>query len=111
MLPGNGEHVKCREVRPPCASVDFKFRAHPPDEFRVAVFRRKHTAQKQQMPVCTWFDIGTERLRRCGEHDAELLQPLLRPGQVHAFAGYHLPMCAPPSTCSTSPVTCGASVK
>jgi hypothetical protein len=27
------------------------------------------------------------------------------------FAGYHLPKCAPPSTCSTSPVTCGASVK
>src|SRR5271157_2323619 len=27
------------------------------------------------------------------------------------LAGYHLPMCAPPSTCSTSPVTCGASVK
>ena len=26
-------------------------------------------------------------------------------------SGYHLPMCAPPSTCSTSPVTCGASVK
>jgi hypothetical protein len=25
------------------------------------------------------------------------------------FAGYHLPMCEPPSTCSTSPVTCGAS--
>jgi AraC family transcriptional regulator, regulatory protein of adaptative response / methylated-DNA-[protein]-cysteine methyltransferase len=29
----------------------------------------------------------------------------------HTFAGYHLPTCAPPSTCSTSPVTCGASVK
>ena len=26
-------------------------------------------------------------------------------------ASYHLPTCAPPSTCSTSPVTCRASVK
>ena len=39
------------------------------------------------------------------ELDAEFFQPLLGTGRPRAFAGYHLPTCAPPSTCSTSPVT------
>jgi hypothetical protein len=32
-------------------------------------------------------------------------QAALRVGGLLAFAAYHFPECAPPSTCSTSPVT------
>ncbi len=39
------------------------------------------------------------------QHEAKVFQPLLCAGRPGAFAGYHLPTCAPPSTCSTSPVT------
>src|SRR5208337_687645 len=56
---------------------------------------------------------GAERLsldaRQAGV-DAELAQPLLRAG-LRAHPGHHLPRCAPPSTCSTSPVMRGASVR
>src|SRR5579859_4544951 len=33
------------------------------------------------------------------------------PQPAHVCAAYHLPTCAPPSTCSTSPVTWPASVR
>ena len=42
--------------------------------------------------------------------DNEFAQPLLGAGQTRPV-GHHLPTCAPPSTCSTSPVTWPASVR
>ena len=45
------------------------------------------------------------------ELDAKFFQPLLGAGRPRAFAGYHLPACAPPSTCNTSPVVNVASVR
>ena len=54
---------------------------------------------------------SAERAGSIGEHDAELLQPALRVEPAATLAAYHLPVCAPPSTCSTSPVTWRDSVR
>jgi hypothetical protein len=66
---------------------------------------RKHTAEEEQITGLYGFDIGAERSGRRREFDAELLQSALRVGRLRALAAYHFPECAPPSTCSTSPVT------
>jgi len=73
--------------------------------------RQKHPAQKKQIARLHRFHIRAERLRRRWKLDAKFFQPLFGAGRARAFAGYHLPMCAPPSTCSTSPVIWRASVR
>jgi hypothetical protein len=40
-----------------------------------------------------------------GENDPEVIQSAFRTGELRIARTYHLPLCAPPSTCSTSPVT------
>jgi hypothetical protein len=85
--------------------------APTPDEFRCAAFRGKHPAQKKQIARLRCFRIDAERLRRRREIEAKFFQPLLSAGKPRAFARYHLPACAPPSTCSISPVVNVASVR
>src|SRR5262249_37191019 len=103
--------VERREVSRLPSSVQIEFRAHAPDEFRLAAFRGQHPAQKKQVARAHRFHIRAKRLRRRRELDAKVLQSLLGAGRARLFSGYHLPTCAPPSTCSTSPVTLGASVR
>ncbi len=105
MLPRGSEDVKRREVSRLAPRVHIELRADAPNEFRPVAFRGKHPAQKKQIARLHRFHIGAERLRRRRELDAKFFQPLLGTGRPRAFAGYHLPTCAPPSTCSTSPVT------
>src|SRR5262250_2720795 len=54
---------------------------------------------------------GHATARRRRQLDAKFFQPLLGAGRPRAFAGYHLPACAPPSTCNISPVVKVASIK
>src|SRR5438445_2646153 len=95
-----GFHVELRADAPSESR-----RADAPSESRPAAFRGKHSAKKEQIVRLHGFYVRAERLRRHGELDAEFVQPLLGAGGPRAFAGHHLPTCAPPSTCSTSPVT------
>ena len=48
----------------------------------LAAFRRKHSAQKEQIARPHRLHIGAERLGRRRERDAKLLQPLLGAGRV-----------------------------
>src|SRR5258708_32619996 len=66
--------------------------------------------RKSGLPVHR-FRVGAKRLRRRRELDAKFFQPLLGAGRPRAFASYHLPACAPPSTCNISPVVKVASIK
>ena len=75
------------------------------DELRLVSDGRKHTAEEEQIAGLYGLDIRAERSGRRREFDAELLQSALRVGRLRAHAAYHFPECAPPSTCSTSPVT------
>src|SRR5437660_229771 len=101
----DSENVERRELSRLATGFHVELRADAPSESRPAAFRGKHSAKKEQIVRLHGFYVRAERLRRHGELDAEFVQPLLGAGGPRAFAGHHLPTCAPPSTCSTSPVT------
>ncbi len=111
MLSRHSEDVERREVSRLASRFHIELRADAPNEFRPVAFRGKHPAQKKQIARLHRFHISAERLRRRRELDAKFFQPLLGTGWPRAFARYHLPTCAPPSTCSTSPVIWRASVR
>ena len=73
-----------------------------PDEFRRATFRGQHSGEEKKITGLDRFRVGAERLGRSREFEAKLPQTLLGAGRIDIV--YHLPMCAPPSTCNTSPV-------
>src|SRR3954462_2750606 len=70
----------------------------------------QHAAQKEQIAYLHSLNVGAKRGGRRWELDAQLAQPPFG-ADLGFHPGHHLPRCAPPSTCSTSPVTCGASVR
>src|SRR5882762_6408689 len=111
MLTCDREAVKRREIGRLAARVHVEFRTDAPDEFRRAAFRGKHSGQKKKIARLHCFRIGAERLRRRRKLDAKFFQSLLGTGRPSAFARYHLPACAPPSTCNVSPVVYVASAK
>src|SRR5579864_5945809 len=111
MLRRDGEGVERRQAsrRTPCLYVEF--RANAPNEFGFAAYSRKHSGEKEQVARLHRFCVDAERLRRRGKLDAKFLQPLLSAGRPRAFSIYHLPACAPPSTCRISPEVNVASVR
>src|SRR6266853_5601775 len=111
MLTCDSEAVKRREIGRLAARVHVEFRTDAPDEFRRAAFRGKHSGQKKKIDRLHCFRIGAERLRRRRELDAKFFQSPLGAGRPSAFARYHLPACAPPSTCNISPAVKVASVR
>src|SRR6266478_841526 len=111
MFSRDSENVERREMSRLAPRFHIELRADASDEFRPAAFRRKHPGQKKQITRLHRFHIGAERLRRRRKLDAKFFQPLFGAGGLRVFAGDHLPTCAPPSTCSTSPVVWRASVR
>src|SRR6266480_5596695 len=111
MFSRDSENVERGEVSRLAPRFHIELRADAPNEFRGVAFRRKHPAQKKQIARLHRFHVRAERFRGRRKLDAKFFQPLLCTGRSRAFAGYHLPKCAPPSTCSTSPVTWRASVR
>src|SRR5260370_12283281 len=105
MLPRDSEDIERREVSSLAPRFHIELRADPPNYLRRVALRGKHPAQKKQIARLHRFHICPERLRRQWELDAKFFQPLLGAGRAGTFGGYHLPTCAPPSTCSSSPVT------
>jgi hypothetical protein len=105
MLRRDSEHVERRELGGLAPRFHIELPADAPDEFCSAAFRGKYPTQKKLIAGLYRFQIGAERLRRRRELDAKFFQLLLGAGWPRAPVGYHLPPCAPPSTCSTSPVT------
>src|SRR6267143_2196890 len=101
----HSEKVERRELSRLATGFQVELRADAPSESRPAAFRGKHSAKKEQIARLHGFYVRAERLRRRGELDAEFVQPLFFAGRPRALTGHHLPTCAPPSTCSTSPVT------
>ena len=104
-LSANIEHCSANGHLFIAGEENIELRADTPNEFRPVTVRGKHPTQIKQIARLHRFHIGAERLRRRRKLDVKFLQPLLGASRPRAFAGYHLPTCAPPSTCSTSPVT------
>src|SRR5215468_4754819 len=110
MLPRDSERVQRPKVSRLAPRLHIELCADAPNEFRPASFRGQHPGQKKQSAGLHRFRVGAKRLRR-RQLDAKFFQLLLDAGRPRAFAGYHLPACAPPSTCNISPVVKVASIK
>src|SRR5258707_14006864 len=111
MLPRDSERVQRRKASRLAPLLHIELCAEAPNEFRFASFRGQHPSQKKQIAGLHRFRVGAKRLRRRRELDAKFFQPLLGAGRPRAFASYHLPACAPPSTCNILPVVKRASIK
>src|ERR1700743_1913676 len=85
--------------------VRIQFFAQASHEFRLVSGDGKRAAEKQQITGLYGLDVSAKRSRWRREFDAKLGQPPLRVAWLRALVAYHLPACAPPSTCNTSPVT------
>ncbi len=86
------------------SSLDIDFFSKPTKIFRFMVYDWKQSAQEQEVPRLDRLDIAAQRCWGGLEFDAKLLQPPLRIAGLRSPRAYHRPACAPPSTCSTSPV-------
>src|SRR4029077_6257689 len=111
MLPRDSEGIERRQPSRLPACFQIEFRTDASNEFRLVAFCGKHAGQKKKIAGPHRFRIGAERLRRRGKFDAKFFQPLLGADRPRASPSYHLPACAPPSTCNISPVVNVASVK
>ncbi len=105
MLFRRSEHAQSRGVGGISSGLDVEFFPEPANILRLVVDDREHPAEEEQVARLHRLDVSAERRRGGWELNAELLQPALRTDRLRTFTGYHRPTCAPPSTCSTSPVT------
>src|SRR5215470_1072886 len=105
MLSGRSKDVQCRNVGGISPSLGIELFPKPANELRLAVHNWEHPAQEEK--VARLYRLHVRAKRRWGrwELNAKFFQPLLGTGWPRVFGDYHLPACAPPSTCSTSPVT------
>ena len=108
MLSGDGKGVKRGEFSGFARPVQIDFGADAPNELCLMALRGEHPAQKKKVPGLHRFRIDAEGPGRLRECDAKFFQSLFGAGRPRALGGYHLPACAPPSTCKISPVTMAA---
>jgi len=104
MLPRHSQTIQSRKASRLAPGLHIELRCDASNEFRRLALRSKHAGQKKQISRLHRFRIHAEGFRRCWKLDAKFIQPLLGAGRPRAFARYHLPACAPPSTCKISPV-------
>jgi hypothetical protein len=73
VAPRHSERIQRREVSglAPCFCVEFG--ADPPNKFRLAAHRGKHTGKEKKIACLHRFYISAEGLRRGGEFDPEFL--------------------------------------
>jgi len=104
MLPRHSQAIQRCKASRLAPGLHIELRSDASNEFRRLALCRKHAGQKEQISCLHRFPIHAEGFRRCWKLDAKFIQPLLGAGRPRAFARYHLPACAPPSTCKISPV-------
>ena len=105
MFLGRGEGAQSRGVGGISPSLDIEFFPKPANILRLVVHNRQHPAQEEQIARLQRLDVSAKRRRSGWELNAKVLQPALCAARLRTLRAYHRPTCAPPSTCSTSPVT------
>jgi hypothetical protein len=106
-----GEYVQSRDMRGFASLCDVVLSAQPAYELRFMPDDRQNATEIKQGARLNTFNVGADRSGREGQLNAERRKPALRVRRLRALWAHHLPECAPPSTCSTSPVTLRASVR
>src|SRR5271156_4715233 len=105
MLFRRGQNSQSRSVGGISSSLSIELFPKPPNILRLVVDNWKHPAKKEQVARLYRLDVSAKRRRRGRELNAKVLQPAICTARLRTFTPYHRPACAPPSTCSTSPVT------
>src|ERR1700730_4427353 len=100
-----GEYVQSCDARGFASLFEVVLSAQPAYELRFMSDGREDAAEIKQVARLDTFNISAERDGRGRQLNAELRKPALRACRLRALRTHHLPECAPPSTCSTSPVT------
>src|SRR5271166_796469 len=111
MFFGRREDAQSCSVGSVPSSFDIELFPKPADVLRLVVDDRQHSAEEQEIAGLHRLDVRAERSRRGRELNAKLLQAAIRAARLRTLSAYHRPACAPPSTCSTSPVTLRASAR
>jgi hypothetical protein len=105
MLFGRGEDVQSRSVGGLSSTLGIELFPQPADKLRLVVDDWEHPAKEKQVARLYRLDVSAKRRRGSWELNAKFLQPPIRTTRRQTFRAHHRPTCAPPSTCSTSPVT------
>src|ERR1700722_3412986 len=105
MLSRGGEYVQGRDARGFASLFYVVLSAQPAYELWFMPDDRENAAEIKQVARLDAFSIRPNRSRRGRQLNAELRKPALRACRLRDLWAHHLPECAPPSTCSTSPVT------
>src|SRR5215468_6949987 len=111
MLLGRGEDVQSRSESGISPSLEIELFPESAKVLRLVIDNWEHPAKKEKVARLHRLDISAKRRRGGWELNAKVMQPAIRTARLRTFSAYHRPACAPPSTCSTSPVTCRASVR
>src|SRR3569833_1868432 len=111
MTSRRSERVRCSHSRSFLSRSEIEFLSDLADVSRLVINDWKHSAQEEQPPSFDHLDVGAEWSWRIRQRYAQALQPALSAGIPSVGPTYHRPTCAPPSTCSTSPVTWRASAR
>ena len=105
MLFGRSEDAQSRSVGGISSGLGIELFPQPANILRLVVDNREHPAKEEQVARLYRLHISAKRRRGGWELNAKVLQPAFGTARLRTFGAYHRPTCAPPSTCSTSPVT------
>src|ERR1700722_1168019 len=100
-----GEDAQSCGVGRISSSINIKFFSQSANILRLVVDDREHPAKEEQIACLYSFGVSAKGRRGVRELNAKVLKPLICTAWLETFTAYHRPACAPPSTCSTSPVT------
>ena len=105
MLLGRGEDVQSRSVSGISPRLDIELFPQSAKILRLVLDNWEHPAEEEKVARLYRLDISAKGRRGRWELDAKVLQSAICTARLRIFNAYHRPACAPPSTCSTSPVT------
>src|SRR5256885_3690198 len=113
MLPDERKRVQRGQARRALSVFNAQLGSDASQELRSSLLHWQRAAQKEQVPGLDCFNIRAKRSWWTRQFYAKVFQPLFGTGVrcVRGHLRHHRPRCAPPSTCSTSPVTWLASVR
>ena len=106
MFFGRSENAQGRSVGGISSRLSIELFPKPANILRLVVDNWEHAAKEEQITRLYRLDVSAKRRWGFWELNSKVLQPAICTAQLlGTFTAYHRPTCAPPSTCSTSPVT------
>ena len=105
MLLGRGKDVQSRSVSGISPRLDIELFPQSAKILRLVIDNWEHPAKEEKVARLYRLDISAKGRRGGWELNAKVLQSAICTAWLRTFNAYHRPTCAPPSTCSTSPVT------